>query len=159
MRLSNRTAHRDCPLCRFLRPGHLPARYVVVHRFTHSIAMLHPKQYYPGHCELWLKTHAQELFQLSHNIRNEFLDEMTTLAQAVHDELTPRKINYELLGNVAPHLHWHITPRQHDDPHPRSTIWANPQYTAPSRKTFMPRADKLALAQRLRAQIKRIQRD
>ena len=83
---------------------------------------------------------------------------MTLLAQAIHDALTPRKINYELLGNVAPHLHWHIVPRQHDDPLPQSTIWTNPQYTKPSRKTFMPRKDKLALARHLAAHIKRFQR-
>lgn len=155
--MPRRQRHNPCLLCRFLQPRRLPARYVVVHHFPRSVALLHPKQCYPGHCELWLKHHARELFQLSQAVRTDFLNEMTLLAQAIHDTLTPRKINYELLGNVAPHLHWHVIPRYPDDPLPQSTVWVNPRYTSPTRKTFMPRAQKIRLAQQLSAHIKRLQ--
>jgi diadenosine tetraphosphate (Ap4A) HIT family hydrolase len=33
------------------------------------------------------------------------------------------KLNYELLGNPHPHLHWHIFPRYADDPMPNKPIW------------------------------------
>src|SRR2546422_1234265 len=33
------------------------------------------------------------------------------------------KINYELLGNQLPHIHWHIIPRLADDPSPREAVW------------------------------------
>ncbi len=35
----------------------------------------------------------------------------------------PPRINYECLGNVAPHVHWHVIPRHADDPAPRAPVW------------------------------------
>ncbi|HMP17684.1 MAG TPA: hypothetical protein PKD72_11720, partial [Gemmatales bacterium] len=35
----------------------------------------------------------------------------------------PRKINYEWLGNQVPHLHWHLFPRQSEDPHHLQAVW------------------------------------
>jgi diadenosine tetraphosphate (Ap4A) HIT family hydrolase len=32
-------------------------------------------------------------------------------------------MNYEALGNSVAHLHWWLTPRHRDDPHPRGPIW------------------------------------
>jgi diadenosine tetraphosphate (Ap4A) HIT family hydrolase len=41
--------------------------------------------------------------------------------------MQPDKINLASLGNVVPHLHWHVIPRFADDAHFPSPIWASPQ--------------------------------
>ena len=38
--------------------------------------------------------------------------------------LDPDKINLASLGNVVPHLHWHVIPRYRDDAHFPGPIWA-----------------------------------
>jgi diadenosine tetraphosphate (Ap4A) HIT family hydrolase len=39
---------------------------------------------------------------------------------------SPEKINYELLGNMVPHIHWHIVPRFATEPLWPRPIWAEP---------------------------------
>jgi diadenosine tetraphosphate (Ap4A) HIT family hydrolase len=41
----------------------------------------------------------------------------------LRDMLSPDKINLASLGNVTPHLHWHVVPRWRDDPHFPGSIW------------------------------------
>lgn len=48
---------------------------------------------------------------------------MSLVAESVFRGFHPRKLNYECLGNVEPHLHWHIFPRYSDDPSPQTTSW------------------------------------
>jgi diadenosine tetraphosphate (Ap4A) HIT family hydrolase len=36
----------------------------------------------------------------------------------------PDKINYELLGNMVPHIHWHLVPRFTTDPLWPRPIWS-----------------------------------
>lgn len=114
---------RACPLCENLsRPGELPADEVVW-RFPHSVALLGPWQYYTGYCILVARRHATELHQLEPAERHAYLDEMVLLAQAIEAEFRPRKLNYELLGNQVPHLHWHLFPRRADDPEALKPVW------------------------------------
>jgi diadenosine tetraphosphate (Ap4A) HIT family hydrolase len=53
---------------------------------------------------------------------------MSLVAEAVFRAFTPRKLNYELLGNAVPHLHWHLFPRHSDDPHPRGPVWEDLEF-------------------------------
>jgi diadenosine tetraphosphate (Ap4A) HIT family hydrolase len=41
--------------------------------------------------------------------------------------MNPDKINLASLGNVVPHLHWHVIPRFADDAHFPSPVWAQAQ--------------------------------
>ena len=43
------------------------------------------------------------------------MEEVSTVAAALHRAFSPAKINYELLGNMVPHMHWHIVPRWEGD--------------------------------------------
>jgi diadenosine tetraphosphate (Ap4A) HIT family hydrolase len=49
---------------------------------------------------------------------------------ALREVLKPAKVNVASLGNVVPHLHWHVIPRFTDDAHFPSPVWA-----APARQT------------------------
>jgi diadenosine tetraphosphate (Ap4A) HIT family hydrolase len=112
----------DCPFCKNLAdPNGRPAADVVW-RFPHSVAILGPWQHYTGYCLLVAREHAAELSQLGPN-RAAFLEEMATLAAAIEACFHPHKLNYELLGNQVPHLHWHIFPRYVTDPDRRRPVW------------------------------------
>ena len=40
---------------------------------------------------------------------------MSIVAEAVSNIFKPDKMNYELLGNGCPHIHWHLYPRVKGD--------------------------------------------
>jgi diadenosine tetraphosphate (Ap4A) HIT family hydrolase len=50
---------------------------------------------------------------------------MLRVARAVDKAFSPRKMNYELLGNTVAHLHWHLFPRYEGDPNPNRPTWEN----------------------------------
>lgn len=113
----------DCPLCRKVASwSELPADETVW-RFPHSVALLGPWQYYHGYCILVARRHARELSGLSDAERRAYLDEMCLLARAIEGAFRPLKLNYELLGNQVPHLHWHLFPRSADDPDRLKPVW------------------------------------
>ncbi|EKE22242.1 MAG: diadenosine tetraphosphate (Ap4A) hydrolase like protein HIT family hydrolase [uncultured bacterium] len=80
-------------------------------------------QFYRGYTIFICKEHKQELHELDVDFKVKFLKEMSVVAEAVHLALKPHKLNYELLGNLYNHLHWHIFPRYKDDVNPSLPIW------------------------------------
>jgi diadenosine tetraphosphate (Ap4A) HIT family hydrolase len=80
-------------------------------------------QFFRGYTLLLGKVHVPELHDLSRPERQRFLHEMSEVAEAVFRWVRPRKLNYELLGNAEPHLHWHLFPRHADDPRPGGPPW------------------------------------
>jgi diadenosine tetraphosphate (Ap4A) HIT family hydrolase len=113
----------DCPLCRKVAVRlDLPADEIVW-SFPHSVALLGSWQYYHAYCILVARRHACELSGLSDAERRAYLDEMCLLARAIENEFRPLKLNYELLGNQVPHLHWHLFPRSADDPDRLKPVW------------------------------------
>jgi diadenosine tetraphosphate (Ap4A) HIT family hydrolase len=49
---------------------------------------------------------------------------------AVRQKLQPDKINLASLGNLVPHLHWHVIPRWRGDRHFPNPIWGEMQREA-----------------------------
>jgi diadenosine tetraphosphate (Ap4A) HIT family hydrolase len=81
-------------------------------------------QFFRGYTLFLSKKHCSELHELDYRDRKKFLEEMSLVAQTVHQTFKPDKLNYELLGNQHPHLHWHLIPRHSDDPSPNKPIWS-----------------------------------
>ena len=88
-----------------------------------SVAYLHDDQFFAGWTFLVLKRHATELWQLEPGERAALIEEVTRVARAVGTAFGAVKMNYELLGNAIPHIHWHLVPRLADDPAPRLPVW------------------------------------
>ena len=88
-----------------------------------SVAVLGHDQFYRGYTLVIARTHATELYDLADAERAQYLDDMVRMARAVAAVVKPRKMNYECLGNSVAHLHWHLFPRQADDPLPKRPIW------------------------------------
>ncbi len=80
-------------------------------------------QYYKGYTLFLSKHHETELHMLKPEVRDKFLHEMAAVAEAVYKAVKPDKLNYELLGNNIPHLHWHIIPRVSTETNPEKPIW------------------------------------
>lgn len=86
-------------------------------------AYLHDDQFFPGWTVLVLKRHATELFHLSRHERSCLMEEISQVAAVLAEEWRAVKINYELLGNQLPHIHWHLIPRLPEDPAPMEPVW------------------------------------
>jgi diadenosine tetraphosphate (Ap4A) HIT family hydrolase len=89
-------------------------------------AYLHEDQFFLGWTVLVLNRHATELFDLSAREREQLIESISLIAHGLKDELEAVKINYELLGNQLPHIHWHLIPRLADDPAPLEPVWRIP---------------------------------
>ena len=98
---------------------------------------------YPGFCRVILNAHVKEMTDLIVADRERLMHVVWVVEAAVRDELAPDKINLASLGNVVPHLHWHVIPRFADDRHFPDPVWAAPRRPAQAR----PR--EVALAERL----------
>jgi diadenosine tetraphosphate (Ap4A) HIT family hydrolase len=113
----------NCPFCWKIETVEELGAADVVWRFPHSVAFLGNWQFYQGYCILVSRRHATELNELPGEVRRSYLDEMCLLAQAIQNCYRPHKLNYELLGNQVPHLHWHLFPRYLDDADRQSAVW------------------------------------
>ena len=153
---------KDCVYCqRIVAADEMPPE-AVVWQFAHSVAFLGPWQFYHGYCILACRYHATELSQLDEPVRRAFLDEMCLLARAIGACFHPAKLNYELLGNQVPHMHWHVVPRYADDKDAAQPIWfalqrAETNKQERDRLTTAPMAD-AATADVLRQELRRLTR-
>ena len=50
-----------------------------------------------------------------------------TVEESLREVLQPDKINLASLGNLTPHLHWHVIPRYRQDKHFPQPIWGTVQ--------------------------------
>jgi diadenosine tetraphosphate (Ap4A) HIT family hydrolase len=69
---------------------------------------------------------------------------MAAVAEAVFRAFQPRKLNYELLGNSVPHLHWHLFPRHDGDANPSGPVWEDPGFGNSLRGGVTPSPEHLA---------------
>jgi diadenosine tetraphosphate (Ap4A) HIT family hydrolase len=112
----------SCPACAgaWPRTDHLIARGDVADLY------LHEDQFFRGWCVLVLRRHAVELYDLTCTERHAFVDQAAAVSAALASVFQARKMNYELLGNQLPHLHWHLIPRRLGDPSPLEPVWRIP---------------------------------
>lgn len=79
---------------------------------------------YPGFCRVILRDHVREMSDLSNEDRLLVNEAVYQVELAVREVMQPLKVNVASLGNVVPHLHWHIIPRYADDAHFPAPVWA-----------------------------------
>ena len=79
---------------------------------------------YPGFCRVIWRHHVREMSDLSPEDRLLLNDAVFKVEQAVREVMQPLKVNVTSLGNVVPHLHWHVIPRFADDAHFPAPVWA-----------------------------------
>lgn len=88
---------------------------------------------FPGFCRVIWQRHVAEMSDLTTAERRHLLDVVHAVEHAVRQAVRPDKINLASLGNVVPHLHWHVIPRWRDDSHFPAPIWASAARPVPAR--------------------------
>ncbi|MEI6703374.1 MAG: HIT family protein [Deltaproteobacteria bacterium] len=111
-----------CPMCRRWETD----ADLRIAEFEHSYVTLNRDQFFPGYTLLFTKSHVTELFFLDKELRIVLMEEVSRMAKVLYGVFSPSKINYELLGNMVPHIHWHIVPRFASEPLWPRPIWAEP---------------------------------
>jgi len=116
--------------------------------------MLGENQGCPGWCVLIVKEHVEHLAEWPAARQARLFEDVARVASAVRAEFggggTPPRINYECLGNVVAHVHWHVIPRHAGDPTPRQPVWG----LAPEQlRGAMTEDERSALAARLRGRL------
>ena len=101
---------------------------------------------YPGFCSVILKRHATEMTDLEEAERDALMAVVYAVEAAVRETMQPDKMNLASLGNMTPHVHWHVIPRFRDDRHFPTPVWATPQRAAVVAPERRARADALAAA-------------
>lgn len=104
---------------------------------------------YPGFCRVILNRHVSEMTDLSTEEQMQLMKLVFATEEVLRDVLQPDKINVAALGNVVPHVHWHVIPRYRDDRHFPAPVWAAPQRDVPPRHQDRLPALKAALQTRL----------
>ncbi len=89
-----------------------------------STLLLFRDQRFKGYCILsFAARRATSLESLSEDEYRSFFHDLRAASRAIRQALNPDHMNYELLGNSDPHLHWHIVPRYKTDPRWGQPIW------------------------------------
>jgi diadenosine tetraphosphate (Ap4A) HIT family hydrolase len=123
---------------------------------TLSISSLYlaKNQTYRGQCQLIFDPrHVARLDQLTPDEWQRLAADLYAAHRAVSTVLQPDHVNVESLGNVVPHLHWHIIPRYQSDPQWGAPVWTVPLSSMPD--TRLQEDERQALIRALRDALQR----
>jgi diadenosine tetraphosphate (Ap4A) HIT family hydrolase len=92
---------------------------------------------------------------LTYGEREHLMNLVFIVEEAVRHIMCPDKINLAALGNMVPHIHWHIIPRYRDDAFFPGSAWSarsqeTPKSTLEARKLLanqLPDAIRSAISQ------------
>ena len=79
---------------------------------------------FPAFYRVVWTAHVAEFSDLDTEDRNLCMAAVAVLEQALRTHLQPDKINLAALGNLVPHLHWHVIARFDWDTHFPAPVWA-----------------------------------
>ena len=77
---------------------------------------------YPGFLRVIVNRHVKEMTDLAE--RDRLMKAVFACESALRQLYRPDKVNLASLGNVVPHVHWHVIARFADDAHFPDAIWA-----------------------------------
>ena len=72
---------------------------------------------------IW-REHVVEMTDLSHEQRETLMQTVYLVERVQREVLKPTKVNLASLGNMTPHLHWHVIPRFKSDANFPNPVWA-----------------------------------
>ncbi|MDB5744301.1 MAG: histidine triad protein [Polaromonas sp.] len=82
---------------------------------------------FPAFYRVVWNRHVAEFSDLSAAERDTCMNAVVAVEQVLRSELQPAKINLAALGNLVPHLHWHVVARFEWDSHFPAPVWAAAQ--------------------------------
>ena len=112
-----------------------------------STLFLFKEQSYPGRCVVAFKDHINELFEISDDDRNLFMQDVAQVAKTLNKLFSPSKINYGAYSDKLAHLHFHIVPKYKEGLTYGSTFEMNPN------KNFLTDTQYQTIIERIKAQL------
>ena len=106
----------DCPLCRE------SGGTLVWHDAQWRVIRVDDVDF-PAFYRVIAQAHVGEFSQLEAAQRVRCMALVATLEQVLIERLAPTKINLAALGNMVPHLHWHVIARFAWDSHFPQAVW------------------------------------
>lgn len=120
---------RSCGLCGYgTRAAVLPVAATAALR----VVRVQDEPDYPAYYRIVWNEHAREFSELTPAERAHCTDALVAVERVLLERLAPIKINLASLGNVVPHLHWHVVARFEWDAHFPQSIWGARQREAPA---------------------------
>jgi len=110
----------ECPLC-------AAAGGILVHRGEKLRVIRVEDADFPAFYRVIWNAHVTELSDLAPADRAELMDEVVRVERVLRTRLQPTKINLASLGNMVPHLHWHVIARFAWDSHFPEPVWGTRQ--------------------------------
>ncbi len=105
---------------------------------------------YPGFLRLIWNSHVREFSHLPESEQLQCFQAIAKLEQFVLQHMGADKVNLASLGNLVPHLHWHIVPRFKQDSHFPLPVWGDaPKHAALCDQQLAILEKKVFLADRL----------
>lgn len=90
---------------------------------------------FPAFYRVIWNRHVAEFSDLSASERQVCMHAVAKIEQVLRSELHPAKINLAALGNMVPHLHWHVIARFDWDSHFPAPVWGAAQRPVDEEKT------------------------
>lgn len=90
---------------------------------------------FPAFYRVIWNRHVAEFSDLSASERQVCMHAVAKVEQVLRSELQPAKINLAALGNMVPHLHWHVIARFDWDSHFPAPVWGAAQRPVDEEKT------------------------
>lgn len=115
-----------CPLCHE-DGGLLIARYG---KFRIIRATGPDAADFPGCYRVVWNDHVAEFSDLAEADQLLCLRAVSAVERVLREQLAPTKVNLAALGNMVPHLHWHVIARHDWDSRWPAPVWAAPQRAA-----------------------------
>ena len=79
----------------------------------------------PGFCRVIWNHHVPEMTDLSYGEREHLMSLVFVVEEAIRQVMKPAKVNLAALGNMVPHIHWHVIPRFTDDAFFPGSVWSS----------------------------------
>ena len=115
----------DCPLCR--EDGG-----ALIWRGARLRVIRADEAGFPAFYRVVWNAHVAEFSDLNAPERAHCMDVVAQVEQALRQYLQPTKVNIAALGNMVPHLHWHVIARFDWDSHFPAPVWAAAQRLSPA---------------------------
>ena len=130
---------RSCPLCE-------PDTKAVLWHDEQLRVIRVADDDYCGYLRVIWNAHVAEMSDLAAVERAHLMTAVMAAEQSLRECMQPDKINLASLGNMVPHLHWHVIARFKDDRHFPQPIWGAPQREARRTAPGRPGDEQLASA-------------
>jgi diadenosine tetraphosphate (Ap4A) HIT family hydrolase len=78
----------------------------------------------PGFCRVIWNRHEADMTDLTYGEREHLMTLVFAVEEAIRHVMHPDKVNLAALGNMVPHIHWHVIPRFKDDAFYPGSAWS-----------------------------------